>query len=244
MSEEHPHGLGRRQFLKAIGAGLVTLRSLYHLRGILDPFEVMAAEPARSTISADEALRRLVAGNQRARAGRFTLVDRIAQARRQTVQAQHPFAVILGCSDARVPVELVFDQGIGDLFVVRVAGNTVGDLVVGSIEYAVDHLGVPLVVVLGHEGCGAVKAAIESVKTGKKAPGNLDVVVAAIRPVVRQLAAGPGDVTLERAVDANVKAVVGALASDLRLADDVKSASLRIVGARYSLQSGRVKFFG
>ena len=111
--------------------------------------------------SADAALAKLIAGNRRYVQHRQQYPDQSLPHRKELVSGQHPFAVILGCADSRVPPELLFDQGLGDLFVIRVAGNLVDDVVLGSIEYAVEHLGTKLIMVLGHEKCGAVSAAVE-----------------------------------------------------------------------------------
>src|SRR5262245_40561826 len=120
---------------------------------------VVGQEPA-SGLSAEQALARLLAGNARFVAHRERHPDITVRRRRALVSSQHPFAVILGCADSRVSPELLFDEGLGDLFVIRVAGNVVDDVVLGSIEYAVEHLGTKLIVVLGHEKCGAVSAAV------------------------------------------------------------------------------------
>src|SRR5438046_3516734 len=110
--------------------------------------------------------------------------EQAAKRRAELTKSQHPFATIVSCSDSRVPPEIVFDEGLGDLFVVRVAGNVINDESLGSIEYSVDHLGVRLVLVLGHQSCGAVKAARETVGAKGKAPGHIESLVTAIRPAV------------------------------------------------------------
>src|SRR3954451_10886779 len=122
-------------------------------------------QEAASGLSADQALSRLLAGNERFVAHKERHPDESAGRRRELVSGQHPFAVILGCSDSRVAPELLFDEGLGDLFVIRVAGNIVDDDILASIEYAVEHLGTKLVVVLGHEKCGAVSAAVSGEST-------------------------------------------------------------------------------
>jgi carbonic anhydrase len=139
-----------------------------------------------------------------------------------------------------VPVELVFDHGIGELFVVRVAGNTYDDLVEGSVEYAVEHLHVPLLVVLGHQRCGAVAAAIESVQTGQPAPGHIDSLLESIRPIVRRLGARPN--LLDEAVKANVRAVAAHLRRDDQLVEHVAGHDLLVAEAVYSLDTGRVEW--
>ncbi len=127
----------------------------------------MAADHATPSVPADEALSRLKAGNERFAQSKVSAGQPVAERRAATAQTQHPFAIIVGCADSRTAPEIIFDQGIGDLFVVRTAGNLVDDYALGSIEYAVEHLGSRLIVVLGHERCGAVTAALE----GGSAPG-------------------------------------------------------------------------
>jgi carbonic anhydrase len=162
-----------------------------------------------------------------------------AKRREELANVQHPFAVIVGCSDSRVPPEIVFDQGLGDLFVVRVAGNVIDDHALGSTEYAVDHLGVRLIVVLGHQSCGAVKAARETIAAKSKAPGHIQSLVTAIRPAVEATAKGD----LEATIKANVKDVVQALRSSTPiLKAKVDSGDVRVVGAYYNLDTGAVTF--
>jgi carbonic anhydrase len=159
--------------------------------------------------------------------------------REELAKSQHPFALVLGCSDSRVPPEIVFDQGLGDLFVVRVAGNVIDDHSLGSIEYAVDHLAVRLVVVLGHQRCGAVKAAKETIAAKAEAPAHIQSLVKAIQPAVE--ATTKGD--LEATVRENVKNVVQALRSSAPLLKvKVDSGELKVVGAYYSLDTGSVAF--
>jgi carbonic anhydrase len=154
--------------------------------------------------------------------------------REELAKSQHPFAVVLGCSDSRVPPEIVFD-----LFVLRVAGNVIDDHSLGSIEYAVDHLAVRLIVVLGHQRCGAVKAAKETIAAKGEAPGHIQSLVTAIQPAVDATAKGD----LEATVRENVKNVVQALRSSAPvLKAKVDSGELKVVGAYYSLDTGSVAF--
>lgn len=186
--------------------------------------------------SGEEALQTLMAGNMRYVGTKLTHPNQSAERRAEVAQGQHPFAVILGCSDSRVPPELIFDQGLGDLFVIRVAGNSANDVVLGSIEYAAEHLGVRLVMVLGHERCGAVEAAV---KAGEVA-GHIASVVEAIVPAVERIKGRPGD-PVDHAVRANVELVVTQLKSSAPvLAALVQAGRLKIVGARYDLESGWV----
>src|SRR5437667_10183451 len=186
--------------------------------------------------------RRYIATNSYENAGTTFLGMTAAQAaapRVETTKSQHPFAIVVSCSDSRVPPELVFDQGLGDLFVLRVAGNVIDDHSLGSIEYAVDHLAVRLIVVLGHQRCGAVKAAKETIAAKGKAPGHIQSLVTAIRPAVEATAKGD----LEATVHENVKNVVQALRSSAPLLKaKVDSGELKVVGAYYSLDTGSVSF--
>jgi len=165
--------------------------------------------------------------------------DQAAKRRAELTKSQHPFAIIVSCSDSRVPPEIVFDQGLGDLFVLRVAGNVIDDHSLGSIEYAVNHLAVRLIVVLGHQRCGAVKAAKETIAAKGKAAAHIQSLVEAIRPAVE--ATIDGD--LEATIEANVKHVVKDLRSSLPvLKPKVDSGELQVIGGDYSLDTGAVAF--
>jgi carbonic anhydrase len=192
-----------------------------------------------SKVSPDEALKRLLQGNARFVSGHLTHAgpEEIAEARGAVAKGQKPIAVIVGCSDSRVGPELVFDPGLGDLFVVRTAGDVVDAAALGSIEYAVEHLGSPLIVVLGHERCGAVTAAV----AGAKEPGHIAAVLKAIEPAVKQTKGKPGD-PVENAVRAQAIDVAGQL-QDAKpiLAERVRSGKLKIVAARYDLDSGKIE---
>ncbi|PYL13733.1 MAG: carbonic anhydrase [Verrucomicrobia bacterium] len=165
--------------------------------------------------------------------------DQAAKRRAELTKSQHPFAIIVSCSDSRVPPEIVFDQGLGDLFVLRVAGNVIDDHSLGSIEYAVDHLAVRLIVVLGHQRCGAVKAAKETIAAKGKAPAHIQSLVTAIKPAVEATVHGD----LEATVEANVKNVTQALRSSPPiLKPKVDSGEVRVIGAYYNLDTGAVSF--
>jgi carbonic anhydrase len=160
-------------------------------------------------------------------------------------EGQHPFAIVVACSDSRVPVELLFDQGVGDIFVIRVAGNVCDMDEAGSIEYAVEHLGTPLVVVLGHSQCGAVKAVVE----GAHEHGNLERLIAHIRPAVDAVRAREPSLTGEAFLDAAVRQNIWHSIEDLRsLSPDVRSlvavGKLRVVGAMYDIDSAQVEWLG
>ena len=196
---------------------------------------VQGAEP-KSHLTADKALTKLMEGNKRYTSSHSQHPHQGARRRHELGETQYPFACILSCSDSRVPPEIVFDEGLGDLFVVRVAGNIVDNAVTGSIEYAVEHLGVPLVVVLGHEKCGAVQATL-----GGGEPGtHIQSLVEAILPAVAEARQTSGGL-LGNAVGANVRRVVRQLReSGPILVDQVRSHRIKIVGAIYELDSGSV----
>jgi len=183
-------------------------------------------------------IERLAAGNRRFVEGRATFLNASIERRGEVAKGQHPFAVVVGCADSRVPPEIVFDQGLGDLFVIRSAGNVLGDAAIGSIEYAVEHLGCELVIVLGHERCGAVDAVVK----GGDLPGHLSAFTPAIGPVVEGAKKKGGDV-LDHAVRANVQRI-GRLLGDCEpiLSEYLHLGKLRIVAARYDLDSGVVEF--
>ncbi len=201
-------------------------------------------------IPALAALDLLVAGNRRFASGshgRDGLEDRAR--RRELTDSQEPFAIILGCSDSRVPAELVFDQGLGDLFVIRVAGNIVAPSQVGSVEFAASRFGTKLVVVLGHAECGAVLATLEELSrpTADQSP-NLRSIVDRIRPSVEPLlAVSPRprpDQILHEAVQANIRASAEHLRHGSEVLENlIRSDGLVVVGAEYSLQTGVVEFF-
>ena len=190
-------------------------------------------------ISPTEAISKLKEGNGRYTSGSLRHPGQTAERRTELANTQHPFATIISCSDSRVPPEIVFDQGLGDLFIVRVAGNVINDEGLGSVEYSVDHLGTRLILVLGHQSCGAVKAARETIAAKGKAPGHIQSLVTAIKPAVE--ATGKDD--LETTIKANVNNVVQALRSSTPiLKAEVDSGKIQVVGGYYSLDTGAVTF--
>ncbi|HYV66424.1 MAG TPA: carbonic anhydrase [Myxococcales bacterium] len=202
-----------------------------------------AASPSSDGPSADEALRQLLEGNQRFMKGETTGPRRKPEDFRPLAAGQRPEAIIVGCADSRVPPELIFDQGVGDLFIVRVAGNVVGGggaLVKGSIEYGVAELGVPLVMVLGHSECGVIKAAIKHMDDRDALPGAIAELVNRLRPAVAKTKGMPGD-RLDNTIRANVTLGVETLRT-LRpvLAPAVAGGRVRVVGAVYDLRTGGV----
>ncbi len=197
----------------------------------------------------DEALARLRAGNQRFVSGACRLRELASPAaRRELLTAQHPFAIVLGCSDSRVPVELVFDEGPGALFVVRIAGNIAAPSQVASVEFAVDRLGTRLVVVLGHTGCGAVAATLDALeRPDQPASHPWRSITEYIRPAVEGLLSSDvvqdRDALLRAAIRANVRASTDALQrGSPTLARLVASRYVSIVGAVYALETGVVEF--
>jgi carbonic anhydrase len=200
-------------------------------------------------IQALDALTRLRDGNRRFAAGQTAMPVLSSAARRvELVAGQEPFAIILGCSDSRVPAELVFDQGFGDLFVIRVAGNIVAPSQVGSVEFAASRFGTRLVVVMGHSQCGAVIATLEELQRPTNQSRNLQSIVDRVRPSVETLLAGRRDIDpdalLHEAVRANVRASVNHLRHGSELLEGlIRETGLLVVGAEYSLESGVVDFF-
>ena len=199
--------------------------------------------PADGVLRLKEGNRRFLSGTGRA--------DKLANEarRRELTRGQNPFAIILGCSDARVPAEIIFDQGLGDLFVVRVAGNIVAPSLIGSVEFAAERFGTKLVVVLGHTGCGAILATLEELRrpTESQSP-NLRSIVDRVRPAVEALFKGDyaeDEVVMEhRAVRANIEASARQLRHGSQILERlIEEEGLCVVGAEYSLETGEVDFF-
>jgi carbonic anhydrase len=197
---------------------------------------LLIAGALAAEVPADQALVRLMNGNKRYAVHKEKHPDVSLARRKELVAGQHPFAIILGCADSRVSPELLFDQGLGDLFVIRDAGNVVDDEVLASIEYAVEHLDAKLVMVLGHEKCGAVTAAIE----GGEAPGHLKVLMDAIHPSVEASKNEPGD-KVHNCVLANARRVARSIReSEPILKEFVEKKGVKVVAADYDLASGKV----
>ena len=200
---------------------------------------VVTQGDAPSTVNADEALKLLLAGNQRYVDGKLNSVtpEELARRRAELAQGQKPFAVVVCCSDSRVGPEIVFDQELGNIFVVRTAGQVLDAAGIGSIEYAVAHLGSPLVMVLGHEHCGAVAAAVADAKE----PGHIAAIVKAIRPAVKKTRGLKGD-PVDNAVRANVQDIAARLRdTGPVLAAKVNAGQLKVVGAAIALSTGKVE---
>ena len=198
------------------------------------------SKQAKSIISPDSALAELKAGNEHHARHQYKHPHQTVARQRELVTGQDPHAQILTCSDSRVPPEIIFDQGLGDLFVVRVAGNIATDTQIGSLEYGAKHLHIPLVVVLGHESCGAVTAAVE----GGEVEGHIATLVGLIKPAVEKSRGLPGD-RVANAVRTNVQIVVQQLRSSTPvLSELVAQKKLKIVGGVYSLETGKVTWLG
>jgi len=192
-----------------------------------------ATNPAPTTPRA--ALKALLDGNRRFVTGHARHPHQTVRRLHEVATAQHPFAVLLGCADSRVSPELLFDQGIGDLFDDRVAGNIVDDLLLGSMEYAIEEFAPPLVMVLGHERCGAISATRTAIATGTSAPGHIQAIVDALRPIVTPYVDAADGVEL--AVRANIRAQVDR--SEI-IREKVAKRELAVAGARYDLDTGVV----
>jgi carbonic anhydrase len=195
----------------------------------------LAADPPATSVSADDALARLKAGNERFASSKVSSGKPVAARRAETAQDQHPFAIVVGCADSRTAPEIIFDQSIGDLFVIRTAGNLVDDYALGSIEYAVGNLGTRLIVVLGHERCGAVKAALG----GDSAPGHVNSLVRDIQPAV-VASKGKGGDALANAVHENDAEVAAKIKKQAQLGEF--ASQVRIVEGYYDLDTGKVEW--
>jgi carbonic anhydrase len=199
--------------------------------------------PSRTSYTSDEALARLVAGNQRFVRGeaRFPTVQKEILA--SLALGQSPYATILGCSDSRVPPELIFDAGFGELFIVRVAGNVISSEVMGTLQYAALHLRTPLFVVLGHQNCGAVSAALEVKCNGAQMPSRIAGLLENIIPGLRDLPSGLSDRDqLHAAVEANVRWSMHQIMETPEAKARAAEGVLKLVGAVYELESGKVRF--
>ncbi|MCX4755136.1 carbonic anhydrase [Kitasatospora purpeofusca] len=230
---------GRRSVLRSGALAAVCL-----VAPAMAPPAGVAAPPEAGT--PELALSRLKAGNDRWVADRAARPDVGAARRVQVAGGQEPFAVVFSCIDSRVPPGLVFDQGLGDLMVVRTAAHTHDALVAGSLEYGPAELAIPLVVVLGHQSCGAVTAAVECLREGRRLPGHLADIVHDLRDPydeARRQGVAPGQL-VEATVRAQTRQTVAALRGDRLLSPLVAAGRLRVVGAYYRLDTGVVTFSG
>lgn len=229
----------RRTFLHRACCGTIAAASAAAL-------PAFAADAPKSTLTPEQALARLKNGNAEFLAGK-SRASQLDNARRlEIAKSQSPFAVLVGCSDSRVPPELLFGVGLGELFIVRNAGNTVDTTALGSIEYGALVLGAPLIVVLGHERCGAVEAAVSVVEKNTVYPGAIGKMIEGIIPAALSARSGgtlKGDALLDAAVRENVKRTVEHLrTTEAVFLEPQRSGKLKIVGARCDLDSGEVEF--
>jgi len=226
----------------AVGAATAT--------GLFGSVALAASDPettrvAPPTLTPEQVLSQLKQGNAAFLQGRPIAGDVRGRRRLAIARAQYPVAVLVSCSDSRVPPEVLFGKGLGELFIIRNAGNTIDTAAMGSLEYAVAELNVPLVVVMGHERCGAVAAAVAVVEKGATFPGSIGRMVEPIIPAVLDAKRGGAADLLDASVRANVSRTVGRLRdfSEPMVLDRIKAGRLRVVGARYDLDDGRVEFF-
>ncbi len=225
----------RRNFLTKLGVGALAL-------GAGATQEGYASEEVAQEFTPDEALEMLKKGNQEFLAGNVNPEAASAMRRLEIASGQKPFAILVGCSDSRVSPEILFGRRLGELFIVRNAGNVVDLAALGSIEYGVLELAIPLIIVLGHEKCGAVEAAVSIVEENTEFPGSIGLMVAPILPAVLAMREEPGDL-LDNAVRENVRRIVERLSnSEDVLTEPLEAGRLKIVGARYDLDSGEVDF--
>jgi carbonic anhydrase len=237
----HNPAHSRRRFLRLSGLAAIGVTASACTSPFARSEPALASEPAVTT--PDQALQRLLEGNQRYAAAKPTYPNLTVERRTQLAQGQHPFSIVFSCVDSRVPPELVFDRGLGDLFVVRTAGHALDDAVLGSIEYGVAELAIPLILVLGHEKCGAVKAALEAVEHNTTAPDRIQTLVRNITPAIEQSKGQPGD-ALDNAVITNTALMVEQLKTTPLLMDALGKGQLKILGARYDIDSGTVAIAG
>jgi carbonic anhydrase len=233
-------GVSRRNFLALLASsGTAAALATYMPNAVhaASTSPLVSGTTASNKLTPKDALQVLLDGNKRYVTSKAEHPDQTADRRVEVASGQHPIAIILSCSDSRVPPEILFDQGLGDLFVMRTAGNVLDDAVLGSIEYGVAELEIPLLVVLGHERCGAVKATVE----GHEVPGHIAYLVKAIKPAFDKVKAEAGDV-VDNTVRANALMVADQLAAaEPILSEAVKAGKLMIVAARYDLDAGEVE---
>lgn len=230
--------LSRRTFLTV--SGLAVASTTLAACGTGPAAAQTSADAEAPVTTPDQALQRLIEGNQRYVANKTITLNESASRRAEVAQGQHPFATIFSCVDSRVPPELVFDRGLGDLFVIRTAGQVTDKAVLGSLEFAVAELHIPVMMVLGHEKCGAVKATVEAVEKNAHAEADIEWLVERIRPAVEKSKGEAGD-AIENAVKANVALTVERLKASPILSEAVAAGKLKIVGARYDLDTGSVE---
>jgi carbonic anhydrase len=228
----------RRKFLLLTAGGVASV-------GLLGVSGAISSSRAATTLSPDDALARLKAGNEKFVSAPQLCETGLAATRTEVAKGQSPWATILTCADSRVPPELIFGGvGLGELFVARNAGNTADTTTIGTIEYGAEHLGSPLIVVLGHQRCGAVSAACEVVEKHTKLPGSMGPMVAAIVPAAKAVKGKPGDF-IDNAVRENARRTAAKIASKSEIIKKLAHhEKVKIVYARYDLDTGAVEFLG
>ncbi|MFE4257773.1 carbonic anhydrase [Streptomyces sp. NPDC056883] len=232
----------RRVLLRTALAGTAAAGSALGLGSV---FPASASEASAEAVdgvrprSPEEALRRLAAGNRRWAAYRQQHPHESRSIRLQVAREQHPFAIVLGCVDSRVPPELVFDQGLGDLLTVRAAGEVLDEAVLGSIAYGVLELDVPLVLVLAHQSCGAVGAAVHADETGTRLPAHIQYLAEQIRPSIDR--SQHGEARVAATIDAHARRTRDLLAAEPDLADRIAAGRLAVAVARYDLDDQKVR---
>lgn len=224
----------RRNFFK-VSAGALGA-------AFLAPNLALADTPAGASVSSpEEALKLLMQGNERYQSGKYQHLNLSVARRAEVAKGQAPFAAVFACADSREAPELIFDRGLGDLFVVRTAGHVLDQAALGSLEYGVAELRIPLIVVMGHERCGAVKATIETLESGGKAPSAIQSLVNMIRPAVQYMEHAKGADHLDEAIKSNTVLTVRRLMRSPIVAEAVAAGKLKVVGAGYDLDTGAVQ---
>ncbi len=233
--------VGRRLFSAGLAATGLAATGLLAGHTVLSSGAALAADPvAKTTLTPDQALKLLMDGNEQFSTDAPFRSAPNRSRRVELARGQAPFCVLVGCSDSRVPPELLFGRGLGELFIIRNAGNTIDTAALGSVEYGVGVLGCPLIVVLGHEACGAVVAAVDMVEKNAAFPGVIGEMIQPILPAVLSVRGQPGDL-LDNAVRANAKRVAARLTTQsVIIQDAVRAGRLRVVAARYDLSDGDV----
>lgn len=236
----------RRTFLR-----LASLAAAASLANACRPWEPLAAAfptltpRAPEPVESSEALQRLLTGNRHYVANCRRHLDQNVEQVMQAGEGWHPFAAVLTCADSRVPPELLFNQGLGDLFVLRVAGNVADDEIIGSLEYAAEHLQISLLMVLGHKRCDSVRAALEALATQADMPDHIQSLVDALGPSVRAVLPATDDAALDRAIRLNVVRVLRQITDRSHLLGRLaKEHKLQLVGGYYDSDSGVVELIG
>lgn len=231
--------LSRRRLLHGLACGCLAAGALSSSR-LLGAAPAFAQPVEKTTLTADQALARLMAGNEAFMKGGASVPTGGPERVAELARGQAPFAVIVACSDSRTPPEHIFGGGLGEFFIIRVAGNTVDDVALGSIEYGVKVLGAPLVLVMGHSACGAVKAAVDMVENATDFPGSINSVVSPILPAVFRAKKAGGDLVAQT-IRENVKlTLLHTEQSSTILTDGSRSGAVRMVGGVYDLATGKV----